>query len=40
MPLAIQLVGGAFAEAELFAAAAWCEKALGFAPGEPPLAAK
>jgi len=40
MPLAIQLVGGAFAEAELFAAAAWCEKALGFVLGEPPLTAK
>jgi Asp-tRNA(Asn)/Glu-tRNA(Gln) amidotransferase A subunit family amidase len=40
MPLAIQLVGSAFAEAELLAAAAWCEKALGFALGEPPLVAK
>jgi aspartyl-tRNA(Asn)/glutamyl-tRNA(Gln) amidotransferase subunit A len=40
MPLAVQLVGDAFAEAELFAAAAWCEEALGFALGEPPLVGK
>jgi aspartyl-tRNA(Asn)/glutamyl-tRNA(Gln) amidotransferase subunit A len=40
LPLGVQLVGGAFAEEKLFEAAAWCEKALGFAPGEPPQAAK
>jgi Asp-tRNA(Asn)/Glu-tRNA(Gln) amidotransferase A subunit family amidase len=40
LPLAIQLVGQAFGEAELFAAAAWCEKALAFELGEPPLIAK
>ena len=30
LPLAIQLVGAAFAEARLLGAAAWCEKTLGF----------
>jgi amidase len=30
LPLAVQLVGGAFGEARLLAAAAWCERALGF----------
>jgi aspartyl-tRNA(Asn)/glutamyl-tRNA(Gln) amidotransferase subunit A len=40
MPLAIQFVGSLFHEAELLVAAAWCEKALGFELGEPPLIAK
>jgi aspartyl-tRNA(Asn)/glutamyl-tRNA(Gln) amidotransferase subunit A len=31
MPLGIQLIAGAFAEAPLLAAAAWCERTLGFA---------
>ncbi len=30
LPLSIQLVGGAFAEARLLAAAAWCEQVIGF----------
>lgn len=33
LPLGIQLVGAMFAEAELLAAAAWCENVLGRAPG-------
>src|SRR5262249_24946620 len=37
MPLAIQLVGPRFGEAELFAAAAWCEAALGLDPVDPPI---
>lgn len=36
LPLAIQLVGRPWAEAELLAAAAWCEQVLGFARVEPP----
>lgn len=36
LPLAIQLVGTAWGEAELFEAAAWCEKALEVALGDPP----
>jgi aspartyl-tRNA(Asn)/glutamyl-tRNA(Gln) amidotransferase subunit A len=40
LPLAIQLVGKWFGEVGLFTVAAWCEKALGFAIGEPPLTAK
>jgi aspartyl-tRNA(Asn)/glutamyl-tRNA(Gln) amidotransferase subunit A len=36
LPLAIQLVGRPWGEAELFAAAAWCEEALDFEMGEPP----
>jgi Asp-tRNA(Asn)/Glu-tRNA(Gln) amidotransferase A subunit family amidase len=36
LPLSMQLVGGAFAEARLLGAAAWCEGAVGFA-GAPPL---
>jgi aspartyl-tRNA(Asn)/glutamyl-tRNA(Gln) amidotransferase subunit A len=36
LPLAIQLVGRPWTEAELLAAAAWCEDALGIAFGEPP----
>ena len=40
MPVSIQLVGTSFGEAELFAAAAWCEKILGFDVGEPPLTAR
>jgi aspartyl-tRNA(Asn)/glutamyl-tRNA(Gln) amidotransferase subunit A len=35
MPLAIQLVGPAWGEAALFAAAAWCERVLGVASGMP-----
>jgi aspartyl-tRNA(Asn)/glutamyl-tRNA(Gln) amidotransferase subunit A len=38
LPLAVQLVGVAGAEAELFRAAAWCEDSLAFAIGEPPVA--
>jgi Asp-tRNA(Asn)/Glu-tRNA(Gln) amidotransferase A subunit family amidase len=40
MPVSIQLIGQAFGEAELLAVAAWCEKALDYALGEPPLTAK
>jgi Asp-tRNA(Asn)/Glu-tRNA(Gln) amidotransferase A subunit family amidase len=36
MPLAIQLVGRPFDERTLFAAALWCEKALGAPMREPP----
>ena len=36
LPLSIQLVGGAFAEARLLGAAGWCEGALAFSAG-PPL---
>jgi aspartyl-tRNA(Asn)/glutamyl-tRNA(Gln) amidotransferase subunit A len=36
MPLAIQLVGPAWSEAELLTAAAWCETALGREPKLPP----
>lgn len=36
LPLAIQLVGAAWSEARLLAAAAWCERAVGFA-AAPPL---
>jgi len=36
LPLAIQLVAGLQYEAELFAAAAWCEQALGVKPLNPP----
>jgi Asp-tRNA(Asn)/Glu-tRNA(Gln) amidotransferase A subunit family amidase len=35
LPLAIQLVGARGSEAELFAAAAWCEQALGVGPLTP-----
>jgi aspartyl-tRNA(Asn)/glutamyl-tRNA(Gln) amidotransferase subunit A len=37
LPLAVQLVGPAWGEGRLFHAAAWCEDALGFRPGEPPV---
>jgi aspartyl-tRNA(Asn)/glutamyl-tRNA(Gln) amidotransferase subunit A len=37
LPLGIQLVGPAWAEAELFQVAAWCEKTLAVKLGEPPL---
>jgi aspartyl-tRNA(Asn)/glutamyl-tRNA(Gln) amidotransferase subunit A len=37
LPLAVQLVGRPLGEGDLFAAAAWCEQALGFDPGEPPV---
>ena len=30
LPLSIQLVGSAFGEARLLAAAAWCERVIGF----------
>jgi len=36
MPLAIQLVGRPWSEAELLTAAAWCEQMLGFERIEPP----
>ncbi len=36
LPLAIQLVGRPWAEAQLLAAAAWCEEVLDFARVEPP----
>jgi aspartyl-tRNA(Asn)/glutamyl-tRNA(Gln) amidotransferase subunit A len=36
LPLAIQLVGPAWGEAELFQAAAWCERALEVTMGDPP----
>ena len=35
LPLGLQLVGRAWGEADLLAAAAWCEDALGFQLGEP-----
>jgi aspartyl-tRNA(Asn)/glutamyl-tRNA(Gln) amidotransferase subunit A len=37
LPLGIQLVGQRFAEDKLFAAALWCEAALGFDIEEPPV---
>jgi aspartyl-tRNA(Asn)/glutamyl-tRNA(Gln) amidotransferase subunit A len=37
LPLAIQLVGPAWAEADLLAAAAWCEDALAVDKCEPPI---
>jgi aspartyl-tRNA(Asn)/glutamyl-tRNA(Gln) amidotransferase subunit A len=36
LPLAVQLVGRPWGEGDLFAAAAWCEEAVGLNPGEPP----
>ena len=36
LPLAVQLVGAPWAEARLLAAAAWCERVIGFDAG-PPL---
>jgi Asp-tRNA(Asn)/Glu-tRNA(Gln) amidotransferase A subunit family amidase len=36
MPLAIQLVGRPWSEAELLTTAAWCEQMLGFERIEPP----
>jgi aspartyl-tRNA(Asn)/glutamyl-tRNA(Gln) amidotransferase subunit A len=36
LPLSIQLVGAPFAEARLLAAAAWCERVLGF-DGQPAM---
>jgi aspartyl-tRNA(Asn)/glutamyl-tRNA(Gln) amidotransferase subunit A len=38
MPLAIQLVGAPWTEADLFAAAAWCEDALPFERRKLPIA--
>jgi aspartyl-tRNA(Asn)/glutamyl-tRNA(Gln) amidotransferase subunit A len=37
MPLSIQLVGLPWKEAEVLAAAAWCEQMVGVAQREPPL---
>ena len=37
LPLAIQLVGLPWKEAELLAVAAWCEEAIGFEVKEPPI---
>jgi aspartyl-tRNA(Asn)/glutamyl-tRNA(Gln) amidotransferase subunit A len=37
LPLAVQLVGRPWGEHELAAVAAWCEDALAFAVGEPPV---
>jgi Asp-tRNA(Asn)/Glu-tRNA(Gln) amidotransferase A subunit family amidase len=37
LPLAIQLVGPAWSEAELLRVAAWCEKTLCLELGEPPI---
>jgi aspartyl-tRNA(Asn)/glutamyl-tRNA(Gln) amidotransferase subunit A len=37
LPLGIQLAGRRFAEEDLFAAAQWCETALEYPPGEPPV---
>jgi Asp-tRNA(Asn)/Glu-tRNA(Gln) amidotransferase A subunit family amidase len=36
LPVAVQLVAAPWTEARLLAAAAWCERVLGFA-GGPPL---
>src|SRR5262249_28670374 len=36
LPLSLQLVGDRWTEAKLFAAAAWCERALGARPMTPP----
>jgi Asp-tRNA(Asn)/Glu-tRNA(Gln) amidotransferase A subunit family amidase len=36
MPLAVQLVGRPWDEGRLLAAAAWCEKVLGWTRTEPP----
>jgi Asp-tRNA(Asn)/Glu-tRNA(Gln) amidotransferase A subunit family amidase len=36
LPLAVQLIGGAFAEDRLLSAAGWCEAALAFG-GAPPI---
>jgi aspartyl-tRNA(Asn)/glutamyl-tRNA(Gln) amidotransferase subunit A len=38
LPLAVQLVGGPWSPERLFAVAVWCEDALGFEMGEPPVA--
>jgi aspartyl-tRNA(Asn)/glutamyl-tRNA(Gln) amidotransferase subunit A len=38
LPLAVQLVGGPWSPERLFAVAAWCEDAIAFDVGEPPLA--
>jgi aspartyl-tRNA(Asn)/glutamyl-tRNA(Gln) amidotransferase subunit A len=38
LPLSLQLVGGEFEEAELLAAAAWCEEVLAVPPREPAQA--
>jgi aspartyl-tRNA(Asn)/glutamyl-tRNA(Gln) amidotransferase subunit A len=38
LPLAVQLVGAARAEGRTFAAAAWCEDAIAFEVGLPPVA--
>jgi aspartyl-tRNA(Asn)/glutamyl-tRNA(Gln) amidotransferase subunit A len=36
LPLGVQLVGQPWEEEQLFAAAEWCERAIGYTPGEPP----
>jgi Asp-tRNA(Asn)/Glu-tRNA(Gln) amidotransferase A subunit family amidase len=36
LPLAVQLIGGAWGESRLLAAAAWCEGVIAFDAG-PPL---
>ena len=36
LPLAVQLVAAPWSEARLLAAAAWCERVIGFTAG-PPL---
>jgi aspartyl-tRNA(Asn)/glutamyl-tRNA(Gln) amidotransferase subunit A len=38
LPLGVQLIGRMWKEAELLAAAAWCEDVLGLAPLVPPIA--
>jgi aspartyl-tRNA(Asn)/glutamyl-tRNA(Gln) amidotransferase subunit A len=38
LPLAIQLVGGAWSQGRLFEVAAWCEDVIAFDVGEPPAA--
>jgi aspartyl-tRNA(Asn)/glutamyl-tRNA(Gln) amidotransferase subunit A len=37
LPLAIQLAGPAWSEADLLAVAAWCEGVLGVPEKEPPI---
>jgi aspartyl-tRNA(Asn)/glutamyl-tRNA(Gln) amidotransferase subunit A len=39
LPQAVQLAGRPWEEAQLLAAASWCEEALAFDPGEPPAVA-
>jgi aspartyl-tRNA(Asn)/glutamyl-tRNA(Gln) amidotransferase subunit A len=37
LPLSVQLIGAPSSEETLFQVAAWCESALTFVPGEPPV---